>query len=216
MITANIIHRILRVVYGNSRGTAFAIDARNREYLVTASHVVPDLVGTGHIGVHTRNGFDDVKVRLVGRSSPELDTAVLEAERTFVPTGLPAEATTKGLAYGQDVYFLGFPYDFLGSVTLTEGGFPLPFVKKATLSCFDKDILLLDGHNNPGFSGGPVVFAEPGSQVLKIAGLISGYRFAPEPVYVGEEETKLTYRHNTGIIVAPAIREAVRLIEAEK
>ncbi len=40
-------------------------------------------------------------------------------------------------------------------------------------------LLLIDGHNLPGLSGGPVVYAVHGGppNMLKVAGVISGYRF---------------------------------------
>ena len=41
----------------------------------------------------------------------------------------------------------------------------------------------LDGYNNPGFSGGPVVRAEKPDQVI---GVIGGYAFANETVFVND------------------------------
>jgi hypothetical protein len=55
---------------------------------------------------------------------------------------------------------------------------------------------LLDGHNNPGFSGGPVVF-----------------KAVEQPIFQGDEETALTYRYNTGIIVAHDIKAAMTIIQ---
>jgi hypothetical protein len=87
----------------------------------------------------------------------------------------------------------------------------LPFAKRATLSCFDGAVFLLDGHNNPGFSGGPVVFGQPGVTPTNVATVISGYKFVQEPVFEGEDKTKLSIKYNTGIIVSYKIEHAVSL-----
>jgi len=123
------------------------------------------------------------------------------------------EPTSKGVIYGQDVYFLGFPYGLLGRCAFGPDGFPLPFVKRATVSLFDGAMFLLDGNNNPGFSGGPVVFTEPQSNRYKVAAVISGFQSVPEPVYKGSDQTALTYKYNTGIIVTYTIDGALKLIE---
>jgi hypothetical protein len=69
----------------------------------------------------------------------------------------------------------------------------------------------LDGHNNRGFSGGPVVFKEPGSQLFKVAAIVSGYRYSEEPIYQGDDPLQLSYRENTGIVLAYGIQHAVEL-----
>ena len=96
--------------------------------------------------------------------------------------------------------------------------FPLPLVKKGIVSMFDGNIILLDGHNNPGFSGGPVVFhPNSHSNDLSVAGVIAGYRFDREPVYKNQEQEQKGkplgyYKANTGIIVTYEIRHALELI----
>ena len=84
-------------------------------------------------------------------------------------------------------------------------------VPPATLSLFDGRMLFLDGHNNPGFSGGPVVFTVRGNNVFRVAAVVSGYRAIAEPVYENGLETGLTYNHNTGIIVTHGIDSAVEI-----
>lgn len=124
-----------------------------------------------------------------------------------------------GIVYGQDVYFLGFPYGMTGEIGQMNRDFPLPFVKKAIVSCLqttqkDAQLLFLDGHNNPGFSGGPVVFKEPNKNDFKVAGVISGYRYNEEPIYQGDQQVPLAYRYNTGIIFSYGIKHAVDIIKS--
>jgi S1-C subfamily serine protease len=214
MITTNVLHRIFRIRFGAAEGTAFVIDVDGREYLVTAKHVVEGMSGSDRVGVFSNARWDEFPVSLVGHADGDVDISVLAGNRTLVPSGLPLEPTRYGLTYGQDVYFLGFPYGFLGSYILGESGFPLPFVKRATLSLFEGRILFLDGHNNPGFSGGPVVFTVQGNNAFRVAAVVSGYRAVAEPVYEGGLETGLTYNHNTGIIVTHGIDSAVEIARA--
>ena len=214
MITSNVVHRVFRIRYGGSAGTGFTIEVEGREYLVTAKHVVQLLGGSDEIDVFSNGDWSPHEVNLVGHAPDDADISVLAATQRLTPPDLPMGTTHEGLTYGQDAYFLGFPYGFLGKFILGESGYPLPFVKKATLSLFDDKKLFLDGHNNPGFSGGPVVFTEPTKHEYKVAAVISGYRAVEEPVYDGARESGLTYQYNTGIIVAHAIDWALDLIHA--
>ena len=71
-------------------------------------------------------------------------------------------------------------------------GYPLPLVKEALLSGMNSDdsgkvsSMYLDGYNNPGFSGGPVVRRDYSKAELTYSavGVISG--FVPEIVMVME------------------------------
>jgi hypothetical protein len=100
-----------------------------------------------------------------------------------------------------------------------NASFPIPLVKKGIVSSFITgnqrlDYLLLDGHNNPGFSGGPVFYSVLGQHDFRVAGVISGYRYEWHPVFSGGQETPLTYQYNTGIIISVGIQVAVDLIKA--
>jgi len=214
MITANVIHRVFRIRFGKSEGTAFTIEVGQREYLVTARHMVEPIQDSAEIEVFSNGIWTPLRVNLVGHAPDDADVSVVAASRQLTPLNLPMEATHEGLTYGQDVYFLGFPYGFLGKYILGPEGYPLPFVKKATLSLFDGKVFFLDGHNNPGFSGGPVVFAKPFTHEYKVAAVISGYRAVQEPVYAGSQPSNLMYLDNTGIIVSHTIYAAMEMIRA--
>jgi hypothetical protein len=136
--------------------------------------------------------------------------------------------TIEGLTYGQDAYFLGFPYGVAGEVNWGDWNLPMPFVKRATVSLMDTDKnkpLFLDGHNNPGFSGGPVVFWSRGTVGvgnMRVAAVVSGFLSQEEPIrqtnaiYDGKLNSgpKYAYDYNTGIIEAHRIHHAVDLIRA--
>jgi hypothetical protein len=101
---------------------------------------------------------------------------------------------------GAEVFFYGFPLGNLGTEAL---GIKFPLVKKAIISGWVKnkglDVLVLDGHNNLGFSGGPVVRYDTQSKKMNIIGVISGY--VPEPINVKHKGDTLLVNENSGIIV---------------
>ena len=136
------------------------------------------------------------------------------AERLTPTRSLPLPAISEGLTYGQEACFLGFPYG-IGDNFLRETGHPVPFVKRVTVSTLFGKPYLLDGYNNPGFSGGPVVFCPPGRKEFQVAAVVSGYRWASAPVRDHEDrDAEFHLRENTGIVVAYDVREAVELIRA--
>jgi len=212
VITANVIHRVFRIGLDDQAGTAFTIDVDGKQYLITAKHLVRNVSGSESVKLFANFAWNTLDVELVGHAAEDIDISVL-ASKTRLTTGeLPLVAASSGLTYGQDVHFLGFPYDILTRYIFEEEGYPLPLVKRATVSAFDQELYLLDGHNTPGFSGGPVVFTTGGGSDLRIAAVVSGFRAVEEPVFRKGQRTKLVYESNTGIIVAYKIEHAVALI----
>jgi len=96
-----------------------------------------------------------------------------------------------------------------------QNDLPFPMVKKAIISGFGPkdglDYFWLDGHNNSGFSGGPIVLADS-SQIPQIIGVVSGYQVAPEPILHEGQRTPYYYDYNTGIIKAFNIKHAIDAI----
>jgi prepilin-type processing-associated H-X9-DG protein len=155
---ANIFTRVLRIeTDSGALATAFTIEVGEKQYLVTARHVLPDqephkLKALGHT------------VELVFEGTPvpgipqNVDIAVFALPEAVTPQ-FPLPATLTGMTYAHDVYFYGYPY---GLSSTAAGAECLPLVKRALMSAMLHDngahILYLDGFNNPGFSGGPVTF----------------------------------------------------------
>ena len=219
MLTANVIHRVLKIQIGDLTGTAFTIEHQNKQYLVTAAHLVDPLRTPGTLDIYVQDRWESVLVEMTGISSAS-DIAVFSAARLLTPT-YDLEPTSKGLTYGQDVHFVGFPYDIMGYIGNQNRGLPLPLVKRACMSAFAKsetgvEIYLLDGHNNIGFSGAPVVFHPMDSNdptTLKVCGVISSYYRRPVPTPVAHSDDELILLQNTGVIVCNNIKHAVDLIE---
>ena len=212
LMTTNILQRTFRIQYGGSTGTCFTVDVEGRQYLITARHVVSSVAGPDSVQIQHENTWKSLAVELVGHGQGEIDVTVLAPSVQLSPTH-PLATGTAGIVLSQDVYFLGFPYGLANDGGNLNRDFPLPLVKKGILSAFQRGevkTLLLDGHNNPGFSGGPVVCQI--ANKLSAIGIVSGYRNEPKPIYVGQSETPFTYYDNTGIVVAVEIDHALDLI----
>ena len=219
MITSNVLGRTFHLRHKTAVATGVAIDVDDRSYLVTARHFVSTISSEAVIEFFHQEEWKALPIKLVGHAPGEVDISVLAPPLVLCAPSVPLPADTGGLIYGQDVYFLGFPYGSFGDVSDLNRGLPLPFVRKAIVSCMERDPtgvsrLYLDGHNNRGFSGGPVVFLQAGSRTFKLAGIVSGYRYSEEPIFEGESEVPLKVRENTGIVLAFGSQHAVDLARA--
>lgn len=151
--------------------TAFVLDIQNKQYLVTASHVITSIDERGVVYILQDKKWKPFEVTVVGKgdaNDPADDIAVMAAKVRFpVPLPLPFNPSVVNVLWGQHVYFCGFPYGFYTDVDIAEGH-PVAMTKGAILSGMhtksgtskerERGLFVLDGHNNTGFSGGPAVF----------------------------------------------------------
>jgi hypothetical protein len=170
--------------------------------------VFPNAAGTFNIGIFYDGDWRALTVTLVGAAAGDADVVVLAACQILSPS-FEMPVGKLGVTMGQDVYFLGFPFGLSTEAGNINRNLPLPLVKKACLSgragTKEHGIWLLDGFNNPGFSGGPVVARLPCSDLrspLHLIAVISGYRFQVDPVYDGDKQLPISARSNTGIIIS--------------
>ena len=126
-------------------------------------------------------------------------------------------AGAKNFYLSQAVFFVGFPYGLSIHGRDLNRGFPIPLVKHGIIAAIPNgrgDPFLVDGINNPGFSGGPVVRVDDPKRPA-IIGVVSAYRASQEAVYRGQTKTELTTQVNTGLLVAFALDYALEAIDKD-
>lgn len=213
--TSNILDRIVPIKVGDGLGTAFTIEVDGRQYLITAKHITNNQeVEEVEIWI---DGWKPLKVKTVGIGKGNEDIIVLATKMMLTGT-LDIEVGSGGIALGQNVRFFGYPIGF-EKYQLIEGR-NLPLVKAGILSGFKDEEgaswLLVDGHNNGGFSGGPVIFKplEGNAKKWKIAGVISGYQIEGAVVKDDKTGERIGYAEgNSGILIATAIEVVLKLIK---
>jgi hypothetical protein len=216
LITANVFSRVLLVAFGDLLGSAFTIEVDGRQYLVTARHVATAGGGTGPLRVVRTGDFEVVPVVDVAvASSDHVDVAVVAPAQQLTRT-LPFPASMDGLTWGQEMFFLGFPFGLQGEPREINEGRPLPFVKRAQHSGeFLEDggrVMVLDGHNVKGMSGGPIVFRTPDDPQFRVAGIVQSYWRRQSPVFQPDgSETNQYVIENPGILLGYSISYAVDL-----
>lgn len=224
MLAPIIIKAFLVAFARRQYGTCFVLEVDKKQYLITAKHLVENLewnAGKADMEIFHNGEWKFLPVSLVGNSEGDVDISVLAADvQLSIP--FPMEPVSNMFG-GQDVYFLGFPYpNETDPRHPMLPGFPVPFVKKGIVSYHSKKgELFLDGHNNPGFSGGPVVCKtfdwEKGAMknTYDVIGVISSYRCERTPVVQdGGIRTSAHIYANSGIIVAYDIKFAVDMIRS--
>lgn len=190
-VTTNVFERVLDVRVNADTphaetATAFTLDVDGREYLITAKHVVAGLGDEGRIDIFINNNWKQLKVKIFRCADP-VDIAVLIPPYQLT-VAFPL-SINGGVYYGQEAYFLGFPFGIRTPASGVNGPYPIALIKRGTVSSIEKinpvgnaTRILLDGYNNPGFSGGPIVYRDmdkPG-YVMGVIGVIAG--FIPEVV----------------------------------
>jgi len=220
MITANVLQRVFHIKFGNSSATAFIIDVDEKQYFVTAKHVLKDIKAEDMIEIYHESVWKKLEVKLVGHHD-KADVTVFATNNVHLPSH-PMTPTMDGIALSQDVFFLGFPLGLMSEAGEINRNFPFPLVKKGCLSSIpikdpnspDGRYMLIDGHNNRGFSGGPVVFQKTLGGEFFVCGVIHGYMqdigdVVPVPT---ENDTKLVAMQNSGIMKVYSIEHALELI----
>ena len=183
--TGNVLMRVYQLRFGGLLGTAFLLDYEDRQYFVTAGHMV-------------KTAGDEATVEMMGPGQQEwtpFHVTVLHGRNKCVDVGvlIPKEKRLSNaeaipypylFAFGQEAYFLGFPY---GNNPGFSGG---PVVAPDMFSPFTT------------------------VRRQKLIGVISGFRNEPVPLQVdGKEMKNATTATNTGIIFVVPIDRAVELIK---
>jgi hypothetical protein len=119
----------------NEGGSAFTLDYKGKLYLVTARHVIEGVAKSGAIieVKHSDKWEDYQTVRTLYPSSADADIAVFETHETaaqpfeIAPMGTP---TTAGVTFGQQVWFIGYPFGMRSVPAKGSAIAALPFMKQ--------------------------------------------------------------------------------------
>jgi hypothetical protein len=207
----------------NTTASCFLITISHKAVFVTAKHLFPNGINNSNISfdLYRNDGWQNCPGQLYLHSNKSVDVAIITTDLPRVEN--PYDVEDSKYFVSQDCYFLGFPYgmkldDNKPKEQQINSGFPIPFVKKAIISSFLTDAnnvrnIYLDGHNNPGFSGGPVVVKNLRSTKFKmrIIGVISGYRN-----HINEITTplgKIQTTENSGIVVSHSIKHVYEILQ---
>jgi len=198
------------VKYRNEVGTGFTIEFSGKQYLITAKHILN--------GANSRSAVIEIfrdnkwqELRVTPWFCDKIDIVVFPLNEFITPNHeLPA--FVKQITVSQDVYFLGFPYGMRFDSGKLNNNYPFPFVKKGIVSGLDFStsvkVIFIDGHNNKGFSGGPVVFFNQAKK-LCVCGIISAYINDQK----GNKNLTEMISENSGIFVAYSIGHAIDKIK---
>jgi S1-C subfamily serine protease len=213
-VTANALQRVFYIEFGEVRASSFVIEVTGRQYLITARHVVLTIKDGDEIKLNLENEWRPYRVKRIPVEPFEADVAVL-ALPSVLGALLPTVVSLDGLFLSEQVYFLGFPYGLSLPGVLRHDGAPFPFVKHGIVASMGAAgavrRLYLDGHNNPGFSGGPIVRRGANGET-QIVGVVSGYRPEDEKIVQEGKDTGLRYSSNTGIVIGFSIEYALKAI----
>lgn len=202
-VTLGVATRVLGIRVPSGIGTAFTMDVDGRQYLITAKHVVAGLKQNDSVEITKDGQWSQIKVNIFRCDDP-IDIAVLVPPNALTPTlVMDPISDSVNVALGQDVYFVGYPYGMFPmwyKSDAREGTYPIPLTKKGVLTAFDSEgKILLDGYNNPGFSGSPIVFIDlfHSGRTFYVLGVVSGYHpelvavTKPVPIGPGENTSKV-------------------------
>ena len=213
-------------------GTCFTVEVDGKQYLITAKHLAEKVQwarsGYTNIPLMYKGEWTNFPISLIGHCDGDVDISVMVSALPIGVSIVPSNLSLP-LLPGQDVYFFGYPYpgEINSAIEMRNFDFPVPFIKKGIISFIAKGgRLYIDGHNNPGFSGGPVMFRDMFTQPqpplnlihsIGIAGVISGCKGETKPVKLCDKTVMPHGGHieeNAGIAVAYSIKFAVEVINS--
>lgn len=217
-VPAEIQDRTIFIKVGNEAGTGFLIDYEGKLYLVTARHVAAGLpTRDATVQVWQEEQWKDYHtVKTIFPSSDDVDIAIFATnEKASKPYTIRPVGDHDGVTMGQQVWFLGYPF---GIASHFANGQRAPFIKRGIMSAIDASnpdaiVVYIDAFNNPGFSGGPIVYWDFSKHVYGILGVVKGYREDAAKVLINGQHVDTQILVNTGILVAYSIKHAIKAIE---
>jgi hypothetical protein len=221
-VPGEILQRTIMIRTPTEQGTGFSIDYQGKLYLVTARHVLSgQAADSPNIQVRQNGQWVNLKTKkILYPKSDEVDIAVVKTDEDAPKRfGVAMAGKTGGVVFGQQVWFLGYP--FIEGLSSHLMGFDAPFIKRGTMSALvatnpDAIVLYIDGFNNAGFSGGPIICWDFTDRVYKIIGVVKGYKPEAAKIMVNGQPVDTNLLVNSGILVGYSIDHAIQAIESDQ
>ena len=221
MVPNEILQSVFMIKYGTQMGSSIYVSIDNSDYLVTAKHLFANVPNKTEVDIEIikDNGLLKFKPTLLIHDNILIDIAVLDLKTNNLKE-IRFDIGSKGYSLSQDSYFVGFPFGLkMDNIPASiNSGFPLPFVKKGIISGFitsnSVTQIFLDGHNNKGFSGGPVVIENIGStskNKMHVIGIVSSY--LDEKKIIKTPFGDIPNSENTGIVLSYAFDHVFEIIK---
>ncbi len=226
-VPGEILSRTRLIAFGNGAGTAFSVDYKGRLYLITARHVVEGMPsGKTKIEIWDKGNWSDYEiVKTIYPESSDVDIVILKTKekiaQPYFISMYGQQDIHEGPTFGQPLWFLGYPFADPALIShFSEQQITLPFIKKGTLSAMDTsnekaNVVYIDGFNNPGFSGGPVVYWDFNVHAYRILAVVQGYRNQLADAVVDGKKVESNILINSGILKAYSIRHVLDAIKAD-
>jgi hypothetical protein len=216
LVNNSIVESVFFIKIDESTGSSFTITIKDEQYLISARHLFNNYIHNEEVTINLfhQEIWKTVKGNILHHSNPLIDVSVFRLPYAIAPKYI--FSTSTNLMYGQDVFMLGFPYGHYQEVGEMNRNYPMAFIKKACFSSARKSIdegviLFFDGHNNKGFSGGPIAHYDGNTNIASIHAIISGY--IPQEGSINTPFGDWKYNENSGIVVSYSIKHAIEIIE---
>jgi S1-C subfamily serine protease len=219
---AELVRKTYLINVGAFQGTAFLMVKGGEEYIITVRHLFDSALKCGdrvkiNLAVETTSKSYEAKYYI--DKDARRDVAVLKlSEKIQV---LPPLETEGQIILGGEVLFAGYPVfskQQFGTVSKNNSLYPL--VKRGIISAFFDppgiNLYLIDAHNNPGFSGSPLVTYNFETKKTILIGVVSGYIKELKSIKTPAGATlDAVMEENSGITIAYPIWVANEIVDKE-
>ena len=213
-LPAPLLANVFLLKHNNSTGSSFLIHYNGEKFLLSAKHLFPGLANASSIEFEfSRNKIWNKKSGIgYIHENPNVDVIAIKINEFEGLDGYNFADIGGVTAFSDSGFFVGFPLGISGEdLSNVNNAFPIPLIKGAIYSGFTDiggiSVELLDGHNNPGFSGGPVFFrslTEGQQPVWKLLSIVSAYINQNNELVT--PFGNLQYTTNSGIIISYGVR----------
>ena len=216
-INAEYFNSTFNIITETENGTSFILTISEKQYLITAKHLFKGVANGEYktFSIYINDTLTPLAGNVYICPNVNVDIAVVPLEDHIIDK-YEFSITGGNYSIGEDVFFFGYPYYL--SQTLTNVKFKMPLVKSAIVSGvnYQDDCvqIYLDGHNNPGFSGGPVGYFNEREQRLHILSVISGYITQNNNIITSAGV--IVTPENSGIIISYSIKHVNDILHLNK